>query len=105
MNREQRIIDAALAQARHLRESHGKPQLIKLSTYATDADLRQLRPEDGPNATIQQQRRLVDAVASALRNDGHLVRLVTLRAVDYLKWLSDQNLPNTAANRAAFISL
>ncbi len=105
MNQEQRIIHAALAQARHLRKVHGSPQIIKLSAYASDEDLHQLRPEDGPDATSAQQRRIVDAVAAALRGDGHLVKIVTLRSVDYLKWLSENHLPNTAGNRAAFISL
>lgn len=105
MKREQTIIAAALAQARHLRQIHGQPQTIALSLYATDADLRQLRPEDGPDATADQQHRITHAVAQALRADGHTVRLVTLRAVNYLQWLTTTGHPNTAATRAQWISL
>lgn len=104
MNRESHIIAAALAQARRLREVHGSPQLIKLSVYATNADLRQLRPEDGPTATAAQQRRIVDAVAAALRADGHLVQIQTLQAVDYLRWLTATGKTNTAATRAEYLT-
>lgn len=100
MNREQQIIELALTQARRLREQFGVPQVIALSVYATDADLRQLRPEDGPTATAAQQRRMADTVANSLRSDGHFVKLVTLRIVDYLAWLSQHGKPNTPATRA-----
>lgn len=43
MNQEQRIIAAALAQAKSLREKYGQPQVINLSNYATDEDLRHHR--------------------------------------------------------------
>ena len=105
MNQEQRIIESALAQARSLRQRFGSPQIISLSIYASDADLRQLRPEDGPHATVTEQRRIVDAVATALRKDGHLVRMVMLSAPKYLAWLSDTGKANTAAHRAEWISL
>lgn len=105
MNREQQIIAVALAQARRLREQFGRPQVIGLSVYASDDDLRQLRPEDGPDATAAQQRRITDAVAAALRGDGHLVKLVTVRAADYLKWLSATGQTNDAATRAKWINL
>lgn len=104
MNQEQRIIELALSQARRLREHYGQPQIIGLSIYASDDDLRQLRPEDGPDATTAQQRRITDAVAAALRADGHLVKLVTLRVVDYLKWLNEKSKANTAAHRAEWIN-
>lgn len=104
MTHEQRIIELALSQARRLREQYGRPQIIGLSIYATDDDLRQLRPEDGPNATTAQQRRITEAVAAALRADGHLVKLVTLRVVDYLKWLSEKSKANTAAHRAEWVN-
>ena len=104
MNREQQIIEIAIQQARKLRKVHGPAHVIALSTYASDADLRQLRPEDGPTATVAQQRRIVDAVATALRSEGYLVRLVELKVVHYLAYLSSSGLANTAANRAAWIS-
>jgi hypothetical protein len=104
MNRRQHIIDAALAQARHLREVYGQPHVIALSIYASDEDLRQLRPEDGPNATTAEQRLLTDAVAAALRSDGHLVKLITLRVVDYLAWLSATGRSNLPEHRAMWIS-
>lgn len=105
MNREQQIIEAALTQARRLREKYGKPQIIGLSIYASDADLRQLRPEDGEQATCAQQRRITDAVAAALRAEGHLVKIVTLRAASYLQWLSESGRSNDAAARAEWINL
>jgi hypothetical protein len=104
MNRKQLVIQSALAQARRLREAYGAPQVIGLSIYETNDDLRQLRPEDGPAATTAQQRRIVDAVAAALRADGHLVKLITLRVVDYLKWLTETGKSNTPAHRAEWIN-
>lgn len=104
MNREQQIINQALTQARRLREQFGAPQVISLSIYADDADLRQLRPEDGPTATAAQQRRMVEAVAAALRSDGHLVKLMTLSAPKYLAWLSTTGKNNTPAHRAQWIN-
>jgi hypothetical protein len=105
MNRENQIIEAALTQARRLLEEYGHPQTIGLSTYASDADLRQLRPEDGPDATAMQQRRMTDAVAAALRSEGHVVKLVTLRAAAYLQWLTINNRSNDAGSRAEWINL
>jgi hypothetical protein len=105
MNHEQQIIQLALAQARHLREAHGKPQIIGLSIYASDADLRLLRPEDGPNATAAQQRRITEAVAAALRADGTPVKLVTLRSAEYLTWLAATGMSNDASLRAQWINL
>jgi hypothetical protein len=105
MNREQQIIALALAQARRMRDQYGTPQIIGLSIYASDADLRQLRPEDGPDATAAQQRRITDAVAAALRGDGHLVKLVTLKAAEYLKWLTETGQINDASIRAKWINL
>lgn len=105
MNREQQIIELALTQARRLRERHGRPQVIGLSIYASDADLRQLRPEDGPDATAAQQRRITDAVAAALRSEGQLVKLVTLKAAEYLKWLTETGQTNDASMRAKWINL
>lgn len=102
--RQKQIIQLALDQARKLRAHYGSPQVINLSVYATDEDLRQLRPEDGPDATASQQREIVDAVAAALRADGNPVRLITLRVVDYLKWLTENAKDNNAANRAAWLS-
>jgi len=104
MNREQQIIQAALTQARNLRETYGKPQIIGLSVYASDADLRQLRPEDGPEATAAQQRRMTEAVAAALRSDGNFVKLVTLKAPIYLQWLTKNNRSNDAQARAEWIN-
>lgn len=104
MNLEQQIIDLAVAQARRLREQYSCPQVIGLSIYATDNDLRQLRPEDGPDATTSQQRRITEAVAAALRQDGHIVRLITLRVVDYLAWLSATGRSNIPEHRAMWIS-
>ena len=104
MNREHLIIQSALTQARRMREQYGEPQIIGLSVYASDEDLRQLRPEDGPEATAAQQRRITEAVATALRGDGHLVKLITLRVVDYLKWLSAEGKSNTATTRAEWIN-
>lgn len=103
-SRQQQIVQAALDQARKLRAQYGSPQVINLSVYASDEDLRQLRPEDGPEATAFQQRQIVDAVANALRADGHPVKLITLRVVDYLKWLSANSKDNTPANRATWLT-
>jgi hypothetical protein len=94
-----------LTQARRLREQHGKPQVIALSTYASDEALRRLRPEDGPQATAAEQRALTEAVAVALRADGTEVRLIELQAADYLRWLLGSGFRNTAARRAQWINL
>jgi hypothetical protein len=100
MNSEEKVIAAALAQANRLSQSYGSPQTINLTIYLTDDDLRQLRPEDGLEATCEQQQRITQAVAAALRDAGHRVDLIPLRVVDYMRWLTAKNLSNTAANRA-----
>ena len=105
MTRHQHIIAAALAQAKTLRQHYGPAHVINLSVYASDADLRQLRPEDGPNATAAEQRQLTEAVAAALRSQGQLVRLITLRAVDYLAWLTTTGHTNNAGTRAQWLTL
>lgn len=104
MNPEQQIISQALTQARRLREQFGTPQVIALSIYDSDDDLRQLRPEDGPHATTAQQRRITDAVAEALRADGHMVKFVRLRAAPYLAWISEAGRSNNSATRAEWIN-
>jgi hypothetical protein len=102
--RQQHIIETALAQAKHLREHYGPAHVINLSLYATDADLRQLRPEDGPEATAAEQRQITEAVAAALRADGQLVKLITLRAVNYLTWLTTTGKTNNPATRAEWLT-
>lgn len=104
MNLEDAIIQAALAQAERLRERHGEPQEIVLSIYGSDADLRQLRPEDGIKATAKDQRRIAEKVAHELRSRGFIVAFVRLKAADFLKWLSETGKPNNAATRAEFMA-
>lgn len=100
----QPYVDLTLKQARLLRQKHGAPSTLALSLYATDDDLRQLRPEDGPEARCADQHAITHACAAALRKDGFSVRLVTLRVADYLKWLTEQDLPNQPENRAAWLT-
>lgn len=104
MNRQDQIIATVLAQAASLRKEYGPAHVIRLSVYATDHDLRQLRPEDGPAATAAEQRTLTEAVAAALRAEGYLVQFTTLQAAPYLAWLSRTGKPNTPAHRAQWIS-
>jgi len=104
MSHEERIIAAALAQAQTLRMTYGPAHVINLSVYASDADLRQLRPEDGPTATAAEQRQITEAVAAALRSEGQLVKLITLRAVDYLAWLTTTGKTNNPATRAEWLT-
>ena len=104
MTRQQHIIQTTLAQARNLREQYGPAHVINLSLYATDADLRQIRPEDGPDATAAEQRQITEAAATALRAEGHLVKLITLRAVDYLTWLTANGKTNNPATRAEWLT-
>jgi|GEM_PF-2348252 len=94
MSREQQIIQASLDQSQRLVEIYGMPQVINLTIYLTDEDLRQLRPEDGPDATCEQQQRITQAVAAGMRKQGHKVNLIPLRVVDYMRWLTKNNLPN-----------
>lgn len=100
----QPYVELSLRKARELRARHGCPHALVLSLYATDDDLRQLRPEDGPDANCADQHRIVHACAEALRKDGFPVRLVTLRVSDYLKWLTEHNLPNLPENRAKWLT-
>jgi hypothetical protein len=104
MSQHPHIIAAALAQAKSLRQHYGPAHVINLSVYASDADLRQLRPEDGPTATAAEQRQITEAVAAALRSEGQLVKLITLRAVDYLAWLTTTGKTNNAGTRAEWLT-
>jgi hypothetical protein len=100
----QPYIDHTLRQARLLKQRHGQPDVLTLSLYATDDDLHQLRPEDGPDATVKVQHRITHACADALRREGFPVRLITVRATDYLKWLTENELPNLPENRAKWLT-
>lgn len=100
----QPYVEHTRRQAQKLKDWYGPAHTVVLSLYATDEDLRQLRPEDGPDATCADQHRITHACAEALRKDGFPVRLVTLRVSDYLKWLTEHNLPNLPENRAKWLT-
>lgn len=99
------IAAMAVERARQLRERFGSPQTIHLAAYASDADLRLLRPEDGAEATAKEHRAIVDAVCLALRKDGHLVVVETIDALEYLDWLKRSGYCNDAARRAQWLAL
>jgi len=102
--REKQIIAQLLAHAEQLREVYGPAAVTGLSIYETDADLRGLRPEDGPDATAEQQQRMTYAAADALRSAGHRVKLVPLRVAGYIAWLDATGKANTPAHRAQWAS-
>lgn len=77
-----------------------------LALYATDHDLRILRPEDGPEATRDEHEALVRQVAALLtERHGLAFEFITLDASSYLRWLAAEGKKNTAENRAAWIGL
>jgi len=43
------------------------------------------------------------AVARALRKEGFKVRLVPLHLADYMNWLADESLGDSAESRAQFV--
>ncbi|HRW57949.1 MAG TPA: hypothetical protein P5185_09345 [Oscillospiraceae bacterium] len=78
-------------------------QPTPMTDYECDEDLRLLRPEDGPDATVEDHRILNRAVARLLRTRyGMRPIAVPLRAADYLRWLAAEGRKNDAANRALF---
>lgn len=100
-----RLWPQLLARVEALGEHFGMPAEIPLSIYETDLDLATLRPEDGGKWSADFHRRVMQILATRLRLRGYRVRLVQLEATAYLRWLAAEKKTNTAANRAAFVSL
>lgn len=98
-----RLLPALLARCRALREQFGEPVAVPLAVYETDNDLATLRPEDGGAWSAQFHRDVMTEIAARLESAGFPVRLVTMDAAEYLRWLAAERLTNTPANRAAFI--
>jgi len=86
-----------------LRERFGEPREIPLTVYETDHDLATLIPEDRGTWTAAQHRQVMEILVTRLGLAGYRVRLATLHAATYRRWLASKKLTNTAAQRAAFI--
>ena len=100
-----RIFTHLLGICEAIKARFGKAQSTPISIYETDHDLATLRPEDGGAWTAAFHREVMELIAVRLRVLGYPVRLVTLHAADYLRWLAAKKLTNTPAHRAQFISL
>ncbi len=79
---------------------------VVVARYATELDLRALRPEDGEDASREMHNAILDAFADLLwARYRVLVQSVTLEAADYLRWLADTGKKNDAASRAAWVGM
>lgn len=78
----------------------GRP--VPLADYATDADLRQVKPEE-PGLNLHAQRLINRAALRLFAKLGAKPFLVTLDPAAYLRWLTSHSLPNNASNRARYI--
>jgi hypothetical protein len=100
-----KLYPAFIGRVRELESRYGKPSIIPISIYDTDHDLAVLRPEDKGQWTAEFHASVMRAMARRLRREGYKVKLITLDAAKYLRWLASEGLKNEPQNRAAFISL
>lgn len=101
-----KLLPALLKQVAALRPADGTPVIIPISIYETDHDLAVLRPEDAGQWSAAFHTMVMRAIARRLRREtGVKVKLITLDAAAYLRWLAEEGLTNDAGNRARFISL
>lgn len=100
-----RLLPALLERCHALRERFGPPAEVPLAIYETDHDLAVLRPEDRGQWSAAFHRQVMEEIAVRLRIHGFRVRIKTIDAASYLRWLAAEKLTNTPAHRAQFIAL
>lgn len=85
-----------------IKSRHGAPNIIRLNTYATDAELRFFRPDDRLSAA--QHRAIMERLCCRIRACGLSAETKMIDTDAYLRWLDDHHLSDSPAVRAAFIS-
>lgn len=58
---------------------------------------------EGAPRDYDEWHRKATQVAKAYLNRGHALSVITVRPEPFLKWLTDQQLPNTAENRIRYV--
>lgn len=101
----ERLLPVLAERCEILRRQYGQPIEVPLSIYETDHDLAILRPEDGGKWSAEFHRQVMEILAARLRLRGFNVRLRTIDAASYLRWLAAEKITNTPSARAQFISL
>jgi hypothetical protein len=74
---------------------------VRLSDYADAETYQFLRL--GEEWSFEYWQMVNRAVARALRKEGFKVRLVPLHLADYMNWLADESLGDSAESRAQFV--
>lgn len=83
----------------------GKPRVLSLTDYETEADLHFLKPEEKETNTLLLHR--IGNHESRWRIESHhhiAVQFRTVRLKDYMDWLAREQLENLPENRARFIA-
>lgn len=104
MEKQIEIILTKLAAA----DKAGKlPQVINLSVYESDEDLKYFRPNEiWRNGAFEHKGYMIDIAAAIKRSYPQIsVKLVPLNRKEYDEWRNKENLPENEATRAQFISL
>ena len=107
---EQGLIDKRLEEVRATllacRENGQLPGAILWADYDSVETLRLFRPEDGPDATLEDHRLLNTRIMAALSAEfGIPGKRVLLDADGYFDWLAAESLENTPANRATYTGI
>lgn len=104
MKKQIEIILAKLAAAD---KAGALPQVINLSVYESDEDLKYFRPNEiWRNGAFEHKGYMIDIAAAIKRSYPQIrVKLTPLNRKAYDEWRSKENLPENEATRAQFISL
>lgn len=89
---------------RTLRAKHTAPDVVRLTAYETDADLRLFRPEEDVNAA--QHKEAMELLAKRVtRTHGLPAQVRVISTADYLRWLASNQIKDSPASRATYITL
>jgi hypothetical protein len=92
--------DASEERMLELFQRFGKPAVIRLSDFETDADLHFLKPEQ--TWTLTYHRILNHELEHRLKRRGVAVDFHLVRLRDYMDWLAAKRLENNTVNRSRY---
>lgn len=77
-------------------------QPLRLATYPTEADYRDLRPFE--RWSWAHHTAVTRQTARNLKRAGHKIDLIPCTGIECREWLKKHHLPNTTDNRALYIA-
>jgi len=96
--RAERQIATITASYRHSKAGY-RPEAMALPYYETQEDFNLYRPEDAGN-DFREENEFVSEILKGLRANGVPAEMVTIRHVNYSKWLNGRK--NTTDTRAQY---